>query len=143
MEIAAPMYFDAFSRSLLHLSDLASNGFRIVWVPVVRVRSGHDVGSTGFGCHPQHRQRFFQAVRSIVQARQNMAMNIDQLAYSNLLFVGTAFFAPSRVSARCRVSRASPLDRTNGSTWGTEVRADQRREVVVDEPIEKRAKAPS
>src|SRR5215471_19742036 len=50
---------------------------RVELVFLVGVRAGHDVGGSGIGGHAHHGDRFLQAFRTVVNAWEDVAVNID------------------------------------------------------------------
>src|ERR1035437_9379375 len=101
VEIAAVVNPRSIARRRLQFADLALHHQRIEGVILVGVRAGHDVGGTGGGGLPQHLDGLLQTLGSVVQAGQDVAVDVDHGERRG----GYSFI---RSSLRYRVFRSLP-----------------------------------
>src|SRR5579871_679255 len=82
MEIAALVNLRKAFRFQREFRDALPYKFRLESVSDIGVRSSHDIGSTAFSRHPQHRDALVPIARAVVQAPEDVAVNVDQTARS-------------------------------------------------------------
>lgn len=77
MEIATPVDLDAIPYGVLQFLDELEHHLRLIAITRIRVGRGHDVGSASVTRHAGHVQAYFERWRSVVEAGQNVGMNVN------------------------------------------------------------------
>jgi len=77
MEIATTVDPNAIPHGILQFRNAFSDQLGLKPVGRVRVRSGHDIAGTGFTRDARHRQAYIERRRPVIEARQDMGMNIN------------------------------------------------------------------
>src|ERR1700730_3445724 len=79
VKIAAAVNADRSLYSLAQLFDLASDDLRLEFKFMIGVRTGYDVGSAIVRGQPQHFERLFESLRTIIHTRQDVAVDVDKI----------------------------------------------------------------
>ncbi|MEK7754417.1 MAG: hypothetical protein AAB654_21000, partial [Acidobacteriota bacterium] len=78
LEIAAPMKAGHATGRFPQFGQAFGGQFRLKSERKVRVRGGYDIRGPGFGGHPKHSQTGFAVAGAVVEAVEDMRVNVDQ-----------------------------------------------------------------
>jgi len=79
VKIAAGMDADRVGYDPAQLFDLRCNQIGLELVLMVAMRTGDDIGSAALRGHTKHGDGLFQRLSSVVDAMQDMAVDVDKV----------------------------------------------------------------
>ena len=78
MEVAAVMEADAAGQGGVEFGDAFRDDFGLKGISQVGMGSADDVGGAAGGCHFEHGDGLVEVLRAVIEAVEDVAMNIDE-----------------------------------------------------------------